>query len=225
MSCSNNNTSSCPDQYGCPSGTCPDFLIRRYDTKPDYRVLMEDCDGPMDLTNLVLESTMWAKAKLKSNILSSDTSLSLADNIGFNQIMVGDVLILERTRGSEKVLVTSFNEDQKTVNIQRAHDGTTAQGWTRGNPIKIVKFINKPIKIEMVYEDVLEIDGTTNENVLQESYFVHEWGSPETDLPGCYYLEFKLMTQTTVAEPWIRRFPVDKEGFLIKITDTFTSES
>lgn len=186
---------------------------------------MEDCDGPMDLTDLVLESTMWAKAKLKSNILSTDTSLSLADNIGFNQIAVGDVLILERARGSEKVLVTSFDENNKLVNVDRSYDGTTAQVWNRGNPIKIVKFVNNPVKIEMVYEDVLDLDGTTNENVLQESYFVHEWQTSQTDLSGCYYLEFKLMTQSTATEQWIRRFPVDKEGFLIKITDTFTSES
>jgi hypothetical protein len=111
------------------------------------------------------------------------------------------------------------------VYIDRAYDGTSAQDWNRGNPIKIVKFMNEPAKIEMVYEDILEIDGTTTENVLQESYFVHEWSAPETDSPGCYYLEFKLMTQVSAPDQWIRRFPADKEGFLIKITDTFTSES
>lgn len=225
MSCSNNNNSTCSDQCGCPSGICPDFLIRRYDTKPDYRVLMEDCNGPMDLTDLILESTMWAKSKLKTNITSTDTALSLADNIGFNQIIVGDMLIIERTRGSEKVLVTSFDENNKLVYVDRGQDGTTAQDWSRGNPIKIVKFMNRPAKVEMVYEDILEIDGTTTQNVLQESYFIHEWSLPETDAPGCYYLEFKLMTQVSAPDQWIRRFPADKEGFLIKITDTFTSES
>lgn len=224
MSCSSNKN-QCPDQNGCDSCSCPDFLIRRYDTKPDYRVLMEDCDGPMDLTDLVLEATMWANAKLKTSISDSDTSISLADNVGFNQINEGDVLVFERTRSPEKVLVVSFDEVNKLVNVQRAHDGTTAQDWSRGTTIKIVKFMNSPAKIEMVYEDVVELDGTVKEDVLQESYFVYEWSSSDTLLPGCYFLEFKLMPEVSAPEQWIRRFPVDKEGFLIKITDTFTSES
>lgn len=219
MSC-NDNKNRCPDQYGCVCGSCPDFIIRRHDTKPDYRVSMEDCDGPMDLTDLVLEATMWANAKLKINISDSDDHISLADNIGFNQIMVGDVLILDRARSPEKLLVTSFDEESKLVYVDRAYDGTTAQSWTRGSPIRIIKFMNSPAKTEMVYEDVLGLDGTTTEDVLQESYFVYEWSPEDTALPGCYYLEFKLIK----VDDWIRRFPVDKEGFSIKITDTFTSE-
>jgi hypothetical protein len=219
MSCKNTN-SNCPDQFGCAKGVCPDFLIRRHDTKPDYRVLMEDCDGPMDLTDLVLEATMWANAKLKSNISSADTVISLADNVGFNQINVGDILILDRPRSPEKFLVLSFNEDNRTVVVERAQGGTIAQSWSRGSVIKIVKFMNNPAKVEMVYEDVQNLDGTVTQDVLQESYFVYEWSSLDTSLSGCYYLEFKLIKDGE----WIRRFPVDKEGFLIRITDTFTDE-
>lgn len=219
MNCNNHNK-LCVNQLGCVEGLCPDFLIRRYDTKPDYRVLIEDCNGPMDLTDLILEATMWANSKLKSGISSTDLSISLADNIGFNQISVGDVLTFNRVRNPEKVIVTSFDETNKLVNIERAYDGTVAQSWDRGTEIKIVKFMNSAAKIEMVYEDITELDGTIKEDVLQESYFVYEWPIGSTDLPGCYYLEFKLIKDNE----WIRRFPVDKEGFLIKITDTFTSE-
>jgi len=219
MGCNNKNN-NCYDSCGCIEGVCPDFLIRRHDTKPDYRVLMEDCDGPMDLTDLILEATMWANAKLKSNISPTDTVISLADNIGFNQVNVGDILVFDRTRGSEKVLVLSFDEDNRTISVERAQDGTTAQSWSRGSIIKIVKFINSPAKIEMVYEDVQNLDGTVTEEVLQESYFVYEWSSSDTSLPGCYYFEFKLIKDGE----WIRRFPIDKEGFLIRITDTFTNE-
>ena len=113
--------------------------------------------------------------------------------------------------------------------------------------------MNATAKTEMLYEDVLELDGTTTQNVLMESYFVYEWNPEDTCLPGCYYLEFKLIKMKSISflstDPivpsfidvsytpsnfgcgmsdtieWIRRFPLDQEGFLIKITDTFTSEA
>lgn len=219
MSC-NDNRKDCPDRNGCPKGECPDFVIRRYDTKPDYRVLMEDCDGPMDLTDLILEASMWANSKLKNSISETETAISLADNIGFDQINVGDILLVERARNPEKMVVLSFDEDNKIVNVDRAQDGSTAQAWKKGSSLKIIKFLDSPAKIEMVYEDVLDLDGTVKEDVLQESYFVYEWSEQDTSFAGCYYLEFKLIKE----EGWVRRFPVDKEGFIIKIVDTFTSE-
>jgi hypothetical protein len=220
MSCTNTNSTGCPDEFGCLDNVCPDFLIRRHDSKPDYRILMEDCNGPMDLTDLVLEATMWANSKLKSGISNSDNAISLADGIGFNQVSVGDLIVADRPRGSERMIVTSFDEDNRIIYVNRAQDGTTAQNWKKGTPLKIIKFMNAPAKTEMIYEDVLELDGTVKDNVLQESYFVYEWSTSDTSLPGCYYLEFKLIK----IDEWIRRFPNDKEGFLIKITDTFTIE-
>jgi len=247
------NSNQCPDQYGCIKGMCPDFTIRRHDTKPDFRVKIEDCDGPMDLTDLVLEASMWAKGKLKTSINESDTYFALADNIGFNQIMIGDIIIMNQARLPEKMLVTAFDEVNKLVQVQRAYHGTLAQKWSKGSSFKIIKFMNATAKTEMLYEDVLELDGTTTQNVLMESYFVYEWNPEDTCLPGCYYLEFKLIKMKSISflstDPivpsfidvsytpsnfgcgmsdtieWIRRFPLDQEGFLIKITDTFTSEA
>jgi len=249
------NSNQCPDQYGCIKGVCPDFTIRRHDTKPDFRVKMEDCDGPMDLTDLVLEATMWAKGKLKTSISESDTYFALADNIGFTQIMIGDVIIMDQARIPEKMLVTAFDENNKFVQVQRAYHGTPVQKWNKGSSFKIIKFMNATAKTEMFYEDVLELDGTTTNNVLMESYFIYEWTPEDTCLPGCYYFEFKLIKMKTATNllasdasitpsfidisyipsnfgcgmsdeiEWIRRFPLDQEGFLIKIADTFTSET
>jgi hypothetical protein len=248
------NSNKCPDQYGCIKGVCPDFVIRRHDTKPDFRVKIEDCDGPMDLTDLVLEATMWAKGKLKNSISEYDTYFALADNIGFNQIMVGDIIIMDQARLPEKMLVTAFDETNRLVQVQRAYHGTIAQRWKKGNALKIIKFMNATANTEMIYEDVLELDGTTTPNVLMESYFIYHWNVEDTCLPGCYYFEFKLikmketsilLTSDTIIPSftdisytpsnfgcgmsedieWIRRFPLAEEGFLIKITDTFTSES
>lgn len=247
----------CPDQNGCMSGVCPDFSIKRHDTRPSFKVKIEDCDGPLDLTGLVLEANMWAKGKLKASITQTSSYFALADNIGFNQIMVGDVLVMDRARLPEKMLVIGFDENNRLVQVQRAYQGTTAQSWKKGSLFKIMKFMNSPAQTEMLYQDVLEIDGTTTEDVLVDSFFIYDWNPSDTCLPGCYYLEFKLikMAETTSAVSslttpsiipsftasnltpsdfgcghavdveWIRRFPVDAEGFYIKIIDSPTSES
>lgn len=286
----------CPDQYGCVSGVCADFTIRRNDTKPPFKVKMENCDGPLDLTDLILEASMWAKGKLKKNISSTDTYFGLADNIGFHQIMVGDTIIMDRPRNPEHMLVVGFDEEDSLILVQRGYHGTTAQSWKRGTPLRILKFSNAQAQTEMLFQDVLEIDGTVTTNVLTDSFFVYEWRANDTCLPGCYYLEFKLIRMVDESSPldliddnlddndikspsvitipvpshitlpsvipsgpyvfdhvgmshishipsfitpdspstlgcglsegveWIRRFPVDNEGFLIHITDSPTSE-
>ena len=250
----------CTDEYGCISGVCPDFVIRRHDSKPSFKVKIDDCDGPLDLHDLVLEATMWAKGKLKTHISETDTYFSLADNIGFNQIMVGDIIIMDRPRLPEQMLVIGFDENNRLVEVQRGYHGTTAQIWKRGTPFRILKFVGATAQTEMVYHDSIEMDGTTNHHVLLDSFFVYEWGPNDTCLPGCYYLEFKLLKMQEVemmaqsiddcnipsvvpsfTDPnftpadfgcglgagveWIRRFPVDSEGFLIQIVNSPTAEN
>ena len=75
VSCSfNPSGAACPDKFGCIPGVCPDFTIKRHDTKPPFKVSVEDCDGPLDLAdgtnavvdpNLILEVNIWAKGRLK----------------------------------------------------------------------------------------------------------------------------------------------------------------
>ena len=191
----------CPDENGCIPGQCPDFVIRRNDTKPSFRVKMEDCDGPLDLTGLVLEASMWAKGKLKKNISLTDTYFSLADNIGFNQMMVGDIIIMDRPRSPEHMLVVGFDEDDRLVLVQRGYHGTIAQNWKRGTPLKILKFSNVEAQTEMLFQDITEMDGNVTPNVLIDSFFVYEWGPTDTCLPGCYYLEFKLIKLIDTTPP------------------------
>lgn len=248
--------SGCPDELGCIEGVCPDFIIRRHDTKPSFKVKIEDCDGPMDLTGLIVEASMWAKAKLKTAITEDATYFALADNIGFNQIMVGDIIIMDRYRLPEQMLVTAFDETNRLVQVQRGYHGTTAQKWKKGSPLRIMKFFGATAGSELIYQDVLEIDGSTTADVLTDSFFVYDWTGNDTCLPGCYYLEFKLLkmleagagfvqSQAASVIPsftpsnlsaadfycgigdgveWVRRFPVEGEGFLIRITDSPTAE-
>jgi hypothetical protein len=244
------NTTGCVDQYNCADGSCPDFLIKRNDTKPEFKVKVEDCDGPIDLTDLVLEASMWANGKLKVAMSSTDSYLSLADNIGFNQVMIGDVIVVNRPRQNEHMLVTAFDEDNFYIQVQRGYHGTTAQNWKKGQSLKIIKFMNVPSTTLMNLEDVINIDGTTTPDVLNESFLVYNWQATDTCLPGCYFLEFKLMKMAAqvsistmsvtpsfsnpsmvdyhcglpVNVEWIRRFPADSEGYKIKIYDSPTSE-
>ena len=244
------NTTGCVDQYNCADGSCPDFLIKRNDTKPEFKVKIEDCDGPIDLTDLVLEASMWANGKLKAAMSSTVEYLSLVDNIGFNQVMIGDVIVINRPRQTEHMLVTAFDEDNYYIQVQRGYHGTTAQNWKKGQDLKIIKFMNVPSTTLMNLEDVINIDGTTNTDVLTESFLVYNWQKTDTCLPGCYFLEFKLMKMVTpvaveavsttpsfsnpsmvdyhcglpVNVEWIRRFPADSEGYKIKIYDSPTSE-
>jgi len=242
--------SCCPDEFGCNPCVCPDFTIRRHDNKPPFKLKIEDCDGPMDLTDLIVEATMWAKAKLKTAITASDEYFALADNIGFHQIMVGDIIVVDRPRLPEQMLVTAFDETNKLVKVERGHNGTQAQAWKKGHAIRIMKFIDSEAESEMIYQDVLQLDGTIAEDQLIDSFFVYEWQENDTCLPGCYYLEFKLIKSASgmaaqADEPsftspdltpadfgcglganveWIRRFPLENEGFLIHIVDSPTSE-
>lgn len=260
MSCSSCNNSyqyysrDCKSLDGCPSDICPDFIIRRYDTMPSFKVKVEDCDGPLDLTDLVLEATMWAKAKLKKSILADDEYFGLADNIGFNQVMVGDIIIIDQARLPERMLVTAFDEKNKLIKVQRGYHGTTASDWDKGSLIRIFKFINSPARIEMVYQDLLKIDGTYDYDVLTDSFLIYDWSAQDTCLAGCFYLEFKLLKMTETQNltmlsddvipsftspdlipedfgcglsegvEWVRKFPVEGEGFLVKITNSTSIE-
>lgn len=246
------NNPACPDKLGCSPGMAVDFCIKRHDTKPPFKVAVEDCDGPMNLTGLVLEVSMWAKAKLKKDLAASDTSFKLADNIGFEQIAVGDIIVMQRVRAPEQMLVTDFNELTSTVTVQRGYHGTPVSFYKKGTPLRIFRVLNAPGSIEMDLEDITRVDGTVAEDQITESRLVHEWAAKDTCLPGCYFLEFKLlkMLSTSVASSsgisqtgsytdfqmgctvgtgvdWVRRFPVssDVEGYVIKIVDSPTSEN
>lgn len=187
---------SCGSKDNCPEGVCPDFVIRRHDTRPVFRIKVEDCDGPLDLTDLVLEATMWTTAKLKTAITIEDEYFALADNIGFDQIMVGDVLIMDRARLPEHMLVTAFDETNYLVKVQRGYHSTPISAYKRGSGLKIMKFISAAAVTEMEIQDVAQIDCTVLEDQLIASYFVYEWQPIDTCLPGCYYLEFKLLKMT-----------------------------
>lgn len=185
--------SSCSDKFGCPTDRCPDFTIRRHDTRPAFKVAIDDCDGPMDFRGLVIEVNMWASAKLKADITSSSEYFRLADDVGFEQVMVGDIIIMDRVRMPERMLVVAFDEHNRLIKVQRGYHSTTASDWKKGSKMRIFRILDGAAESEMLFEDVQNIDGTTDRDVLQSSHLVYEWAANDTCLPGCYWLEFKVL--------------------------------
>lgn len=193
--CASNTCSSSSGSTGSNGSQCPDFTIKRHDTKPAFKVLIEDCEGPMDLQdeNLVLEVNIWFYTKLKAAIDEDDTYFQFVGNIGFDQALVGDIIVMDRARLPEHMLVTAFDEQNKLIQVQRAYNGTTASSWAKGGGMRVFRSMNAPAEIESITEDVSNIDGTTTANQLSESYLVYEWTENDTCLAGCYMLEFKLL--------------------------------
>lgn len=213
--------SNCQLNSLCPK--TPDFCIKRNDTKPPFRISISDCDGVVDLTdeNLVLEASMWLNSKLKNNISDTDANLYFADNLGFDQIAVGDVIVFDKPRNYEKLLIQSIDELNKSITVQRGHDGTAPKSWSKGTILKIFKFAGLSAQIESTYADVSKVDGTVT-NELVDTSFVFNWTAEQTSLSGCYWFEFKLMNINPSSGDidWVKSFPLSAEGFLISVLDS-----
>lgn len=215
-------SSDCASFDGCPEGIRPDFCIKRNDTSPSFKISVEDCDGVVEFgENYILEVNIWAKAKLKKSIDDSETEIIFADNIGFNQIKENDVILVNRARNPEKMLITGFNEEEKKVIVSRGYD-STPQNWPKGSDLTIFRAINVEGTIESVYEDFEKVDGTT-ETQLVQTFLVYKFTEETSSLAGCYWLEFKLTELDENSDVVsTKRFPLEGEGFLIKITNSPT---
>lgn len=215
---------------GCGgNGSCPvppDFCIKRNDTRPPFRVAMSDCDGPVDLTEegIVVEASMWFDSKLKSSLTPSSVSLRFADDIGFESVKVGDVIVTSRVRFPEKMLVTSIDESTHEIAVLRGYEATDPQSWDRGMPLKVFRFRDEPAAVESVIDTVDSIDGSSSEE-LSDTLLVFEWGSDKTSMPGCYWFEFKVLKFALGSEDpdWVKRVPLSPEGYMINIVDSPTS--
>lgn len=209
---------------GCSNSNCesaPDFCIKRWDTRPSFRVSVEDCDGVVDLTdeNLVLDASMWFKARLKTGITSSSSQILFADNVGFNQVSVGDIILTDRARNPEKMLVSSIDEESGTISVQRGYGATAPDKWAKGTTLRIFKFTDQPAEIESVFEQKEGLDGVVVEE-LSDTFMVFNWDSGHTSMPGCYWLEFKLTMMDGASIAWTKRTPLSREGFVINIVDS-----
>lgn len=240
----------CPDALGCPKTRCPDYTIKRNSTRPAFILSVSDCDGPLDLTDCVAEISMWAKAKIKTKIEVEDTYFSLVNDIGFEQSLVGDIIVVDRARAPEQMLVTGHDEVNKLIRVERGYNGTQIGAYKKNTAIKIFRVLNSIAEINMVEEDIEQIDGTT-ETELTDSQIVYNWQPNDTCLPGCYWLEIKLMKMIVAdmwymeTEPviptfvsvspteagcelgagveWVRKFPVSG-AYLVKVDDSPINE-
>lgn len=185
--------SGCIDTLGCHPDRTPDFVIRRHDTRPPFKVLVQECDGPMDIRGLVVEVNMWALGNLKKSIEADTEYFALADNVGFSQVMLDDIIVMDRARTPEYMLVTGFDEDNNLIRVQRGYRGTTPGRWKRGAKLRIFRILNGVGQTELTYEDIREVDGTVQRGVLTQANLLYEFQPEDTCLPGCYWMEFKML--------------------------------
>lgn len=214
---------SCGGSGDCPSP--PDICLKRHDTNPPFRVSMSGCDGPVDLTDgdYVIEASMWFDAKLKASVESSTASIAFADGVGFDSVAVGDVVVTSKSRNPEKMLVTGVDESARTVQVSRGHAGTAAQGWDKGTPLKVFRFADQPANAESVMDTIEEMDGSSSE-VLSDTVLSYVWAPGQTSMPGCYWLEFKILKMADESSvEWVQRIPLSSDGFMIRIVDSPTS--
>ena len=238
-SCYNPASDLCSDNQ-----ICYDFIIKRHDNTPDFKVEIDDCGDTIDLTNLVAEASMWSESKLKATINDNQTFLQLADNVGFEQILIGTIIQAGTGRNFERMLVSGFNESTKTVEVARGIGGTVPFAWPKATGLKLIRFLSNPAVTEMIYENITESDGTIKKNVLTHSNLIYQWKAQDTCLAGCFYFEFKLLKMVDFSivgtfpsvisnyDPcnlgngveWTRRFPVNKSGFAIQVFNSPTGE-
>lgn len=185
---------------------------------------MSDCEGPMDFSvGVAVEASMWFDAKLKSPISASDTSLRFADDIGFDSIAVGDVISTSGSRSPELMLVSSVDESSKSVVVSRGHSATSPRGWPKGESLSVFRFLDQPAQIESAYEDVESLDGEVAEELV-DTILVFEWLAAHTSVPGCYWVEFKIMGLDEVGDiKWTKRVPLSAKGFMVRVVDSPTS--
>jgi hypothetical protein len=231
------------DCHGIPL-LCADFTIKRHDTRPVFKVDITDCDLPIDLTNLVVEASMWTNAKLKTSLTTLSSTISFADNIGFEQINLDTIIQVGEGRAFERMLIQNIDEEAKTVSVLRGQLDTNVYSWKKGVTVKLLRFLNNPAIGELEYKDVEQLDGTITENQLVRSTLVYEWLPGDTCMAGKYFLEFKVLSMTdnnSTPVPsqnttvnyhcdlganveWARRFPNNREGFVIEVFDSPTAE-
>ncbi len=208
----------------CGNSKSVDFCIKRHDTRPSLRISVSDCDGAIDLTdeNLFLEASMWFEAKLKSKLDVGASTISLADNTGFDQISIGDVVLLNNVRNPEQLTVLSIDEVTKLIYVSRGQNSTAEQNWQKGSTLKIFRFLRQQAHIESVFEENKNIDETITEELV-DTFLVFDWSENQTSLPGYYFIEFRLIKVLENDEiEWEKRFPLEKNGFLINIIDSST---
>jgi len=213
----------CGGQGDCPAP--PDLCIKRHDTRPALKVSMSDCDGPVDLSSdVAVEASMWFDAKLKSELSDSATVVRFADDIGFESVSVGDVISLA-SRSPELMLVSSIDEASKSVTVSRGHDGTASRSWPKGSQASVFRFRDEPAQVESVFEDVESVEGSVSEELV-DTLLVFDWSEGHTSVPGCYWVEFKIMgLDEGGSVEWTKRVPLSPNGFMVRVVDSPTSSS
>ena len=200
MSISTSGTNVGPYSYTQSCVNVYDHIIKRGDTVPAFIVPLSASDKE-DLEELALplgvRVYLWFQSRLSAAISSIDSSISLLDNVGFDCVVVGDlVLFLDGSGGvNELARVTAIDVDNHTLTLSRGIDG-----GVRDHEAQI------PLNIFRIYRGVGEIN-------LREGTLTYYWTTSGTQTAGEYYFEFEVCGDGSGQAS----FPRDKDGYKILI--------
>ena len=240
----NSSTQTCCDGT---TAVCPDFTTKQHSTYPPLKIQVFDCgDSPYDMKDLVVEASMWSVAKLKADITTTTDLLQFADNIGYNTVGTTSILHLSTGRDFERMTITGFDDVNKIIQVERGACSTLVRPWKKGTPIKILRFLSRAAYAELIYENQEQIGGTIQENVLTKSFLLYDWQPEDVCFAGRYFFEFKVLKMNLLTNltnegvisvneldyhcglgfgvEWARRFPVEKDGFVIEVLPSPTAE-
>jgi len=179
---------------GCEStAESADIVLKKHDLKPEVRLSVVDCDGAVELSdNLTVRFKMWVSCRLKTTISATDSTFALADNVGFDQIAVGDSIFLDHPRQPEQMTITGFDEAAKTIHVLRAQAGTSANAFAKGSSLKIMRISTGVGFVDVKREKQLSEEGI-QQDILVSTELVYNWNYCDTDFSGRYEAEFILI--------------------------------
>jgi len=194
-----------------------DYIIKKNDTKPDIIYTIKECDNiDLEEEGLIVTASMWANSNLKNKILADSTYLELKNNYNLESIQENNLILIKKYNFFEYLEVSSL--DYNKVNINRAQAGSSSRVGEKGNEIKIIKFLELEATKDIQYNTKIELNGETS-NVKSMQNLIYEWKENQTSSPGEFFIEFKISKILNGEILWTKKFPSEKEGISIKITN------
>jgi hypothetical protein len=194
-----------------------DYVIKKNDTMPYIKYSLKGCDE-LDVSeeNIFVFASMWAPTSLKNKILESETFLVFKNNYNLEAANIEDYLLVKKVNKFEYMTVTEATE--KGVFVQRSQLESSASNFNKGDKVNIIKFYEVEAEKEIEYNMYIDINGDQKEEVSSQS-LVYKLKESDTYSPGEFFFEFKVSKIVDGEVIWVKKYPSNKEGISIKITN------
>lgn len=194
-----------------------DYVIKKNDTMPYIKYNIKGCDE-FDLSEegIQVYASMWAASSLKNKIKEDETFLMFKNNYNLEAANVGDYILIKKLNKSEHALCTEIYDNG--IIVQRGQLNSTASNFNRGDKFCVIKFYEVEAEKEIEYNNSINLNGEEKEEVSSQN-LVYKWREGDTSSPGEFFLEFKVSKVVGEEIVWTKKYPSNKEGISIKITN------